>query len=202
MNEQETFLERWARLKREGTGETQSKPAEVQHLQEPELPRAPITSEPAAEAASSLPDVGSITAESDVRLFLQSGVPTDLVRSALRAAWATDPAIRDFVGIAESQWDFNDPTAMPGFGPLTETQSAQSVVRHSVPPVNSAPDAVERKAEIVNPGRDGQVDDVWLSSGMENKNRAREDVTTTQAIHPHHDNTDSASRRHGSALPK
>jgi TorA maturation chaperone TorD len=30
----------------------------------------------------------------------------------------TDPAIRDFIGIAESQWDFNDPTAMPGFGPL------------------------------------------------------------------------------------
>jgi TorA maturation chaperone TorD len=24
----------------------------------------------------------------------------------------------DFIGIAESQWDFNDPTAMPGFGPL------------------------------------------------------------------------------------
>jgi TorA maturation chaperone TorD len=30
----------------------------------------------------------------------------------------TDPAIRDFIGIAENQWDFNDPTAMPGFGPL------------------------------------------------------------------------------------
>ena len=28
------------------------------------------------------------------------------------------PAIRDFMGLAENDWDFTDPTAMPGFGAL------------------------------------------------------------------------------------
>jgi hypothetical protein len=36
----------------------------------------------------------------------------------LRRVWTSDPAIRDFIGIAENQWDFNDPDAIPGFGPL------------------------------------------------------------------------------------
>ena len=43
-----------------------------------------------------------------------------MTRAALRQAWSSDPAIRDFIGIAENQWDFNDPNAMPGFGPLLE----------------------------------------------------------------------------------
>ena len=42
--------------------------------------------------------------------------PLELSRAALRRAWAADPAIRDFVGLAENAWDFTDPTAMPGFG--------------------------------------------------------------------------------------
>jgi TorA maturation chaperone TorD len=65
-----------------------------------------------------LPPLQSITAGTDIRSFLGSSVPVELTKAALRRAWVTDPAIRDFIGIAESQWDFNDPTAMPGFGPL------------------------------------------------------------------------------------
>jgi len=73
---------------------------------------------PAFDPAS-LPPLHSITAGTDIRSFLGSNVPLDLTKAALRRAWVTDPAIRDFIGIAESQWDFNDPTAMPGFGPLS-----------------------------------------------------------------------------------
>jgi hypothetical protein len=54
-------------------------------------------------------------------------VPAHLTRAALRIAWATDPAIRDFVGIAENQWDFNDPAAMPGFGPLRAGDDAATL---------------------------------------------------------------------------
>ena len=67
---------------------------------------------------ASLPSLQSITAGTDIRLFLGSNVPVELTKAALRRTWVTDPAIRDFIGIAENQWDFNDPTAMPGFGPL------------------------------------------------------------------------------------
>jgi hypothetical protein len=75
-----------------------------------------------------LPSIESITAESDIRAFLQSGVPRDLAIAALRRAWVTDPAIRDFIGIAENQWDFTDPAAIPGFGPLHAGDDAQKLV--------------------------------------------------------------------------
>ena len=47
-------------------------------------------------------------------------MPAELTRAALRRAWVSDPAIRDFIGIAENQWDFNDPEAIPGFVSLPE----------------------------------------------------------------------------------
>jgi hypothetical protein len=75
-----------------------------------------------------LPAVGSITATTDIRAFLKPGVPAGLKHAALRQAWATDPAIRDFVGIAENQWDFNDPQSIPGFGLLNPSQNIQRLV--------------------------------------------------------------------------
>jgi TorA maturation chaperone TorD len=80
-------------------------------------PAASSSTSPRFDPAS-LPPLQSITAATDIRLFLGSNVPVELTKAALRRTWVTDPTIRDFVGIAENQWDFNDPTAMPGFGPL------------------------------------------------------------------------------------
>ena len=56
--------------------------------------------------AAILPPIGSIGAASDIRPFLAPGVPVDLTRAALRRAWSTDPAIRDFIGLSENSWDF------------------------------------------------------------------------------------------------
>jgi hypothetical protein len=67
---------------------------------------------------STLPSLESITAETDIRMFLRKGVPAELTRAALRRAWAADPAIRDFIEIAENQWDFVTGSDLPGFGPL------------------------------------------------------------------------------------
>jgi hypothetical protein len=69
-----------------------------------------------------LPPVDTITAQTDVRAFLAPGVPPELTRAALRRAWAADPKIRDFVGLAEYDWDFNAPDAVTGFGPLELTE--------------------------------------------------------------------------------
>ena len=77
---------------------------------------------------TSLPSINSITLDTDIRAFLQAGVPEELKRSALRRAWATNPAIRDFIGIAENQWDFNDPNGIPGFGPLRDTDNIPMLV--------------------------------------------------------------------------
>ena len=45
--------------------------------------------------------------------------------SALRPSSTSDPAIRDFVGLVENGWDFNDPNAMHGFGPITPEEVAR-----------------------------------------------------------------------------
>lgn len=125
----ENFLARWSRRKRE-TGAVDPVPIEPG---EPEglPPAAAATSEDSEVDLSSLPSLESITGETDITAFLRKGIPQDLSRAALRRAWETDPAIRDFVGLAENAWDFNDPNAMPGFGPLdcTEEQLAALLER-------------------------------------------------------------------------
>jgi hypothetical protein len=105
------FLERWSRNKIESEREASDPPAE---------PRAaPVEPAPIPEFdLASLPSLESITAATDIRAFLESGVPRALARAALRRAWSADPAIRDFKGLAENDWDFTDPAAMPGFGAL------------------------------------------------------------------------------------
>jgi len=68
---------------------------------------------------ANLPPIESIGSGSDIRPFLAFGVPPDLTRAALRRAWLTDPAIRDFIGLSENSWDFNAPSGTSGFGSLT-----------------------------------------------------------------------------------
>jgi hypothetical protein len=114
---EDKFLARWSRRKQEAKAP-------------PTLPDAAThddvqsASPPAAEDdeaefdLSSLPSIDSITSATDIKAFLRKGIPQELTRAALRRAWSADPAIRDFVGLAENAWDFNDPSAMPGFGPL------------------------------------------------------------------------------------
>ncbi len=117
MSDVENILARWARRKSEAR--PASKPGEVsgRETAESDAPALPDeNSEPFD--LSSLPLIESINAETDLRVFFAKGVPADLTRAALRAGWSADPAIRDFIGLSENSWDFNDPKAMHGFGTL------------------------------------------------------------------------------------
>jgi hypothetical protein len=78
---------------------------------------------------ASLPTIESIGAESNIRAFLEAGVPGDLARAALRRVWSLDPAIRDFVGLSENSWDFNAPGAMAGFGPIDGEEVGRLLTR-------------------------------------------------------------------------
>src|SRR4051812_28850880 len=115
MTSPENFISRWARLKREFENPVGNRTIETTIVQ----PEAAAAADPAFDRAS-LPSIETIDGNTDIRGFQKSRVPAALTRAALRQAWATDPAIRDFIGIAENQWDFNDPEAIPGFGPLPE----------------------------------------------------------------------------------
>jgi hypothetical protein len=118
MREPEDFLDRWSRRKREAIAESAAvKPTDGANAPTPpaDEPKAPAD---APFDPASLPPIESITANSDVRAFLKPGIPAELSRAALRRAWSADPAIRDFIGLVENGWDFNDPNGIPGFGTM------------------------------------------------------------------------------------
>jgi len=94
----EGFLQRWSRKKIDAE---QKKP----DAPEPDEAAAPEPAGPAVPAGgavppavatnsefdlSSLPSLESITAGTDIRAFLNPGVPAELTRAALRRAWTTD----------------------------------------------------------------------------------------------------------------
>jgi len=135
MSKPETALSRWSRLKRQSASQRREAAAPAREatkeaasgdaIPDREAPAAPFDVE-------SLPPIESIVAGSDIRAFLQKGVPAALTRAALRQAWVSDPAIRDFIEIAENQWDFTRPETIPGFGPLGATDEAQSLIAQAL----------------------------------------------------------------------
>jgi hypothetical protein len=207
MSEPENFLSRWARRKSEA--ETPSADgacvaAQPEVNAEAGLAAAnpePADPDPELPDLESLPAVESITETTDISGFLRSGVPSELTRSALRRAWASDPAIRDFIGIAENQWDFNDPESIPGFGLLDGTEDRPSLLAQAIGQVRKIGDAISNPAvasaealpasapdTIVRPTDPGTAEPtVAVQASL----TAAEDET-----HPGH------PRRHGSALPQ
>jgi hypothetical protein len=127
----EGFLQRWSRRKREKEPDaTAPDPAEPDALEQAAV-KAPPANETPAEPEfdlSSLPSLDEIGPGTKVDAFLKKGVPADLSRAALRRAWVSDPAIRDFVGLSENAWDFNATEGVPGFGPLEMTDDLRRLV--------------------------------------------------------------------------
>ncbi|RDV02069.1 DUF3306 domain-containing protein [Undibacter mobilis] len=127
MTEPENFLQRWSRRKLDA-GETVAQPAAEVVPQKPtvdgeDVEKRPTTTNETSDAVpafdvASLPSLDSIGAETDVSVFLKAGVPGDLRLAALRRAWVADPAIRDFKGLAENDWDFTVPNETMGFGEI------------------------------------------------------------------------------------
>jgi Protein of unknown function (DUF3306) len=150
MNDPENFLSRWSRRKR--TAEEEREPAEPESLESVAKDHSPAVTqensaavesgdekdekkEKAGEPAfdlSKLPSLESITAETDIRAFLAPGVPTELTRAALRRVWVIDPKIRDFIEIAENQWDFTAP-GVPGFDLSPPTGDIKQMLAQILP---------------------------------------------------------------------
>ena len=157
MSEREAFLSRWSRLKREAA-ESRANPVPEESnkpLAEATPPgpqAAPSDQEQRPERENSLPPIDSIESGTDIRAFLEEGVPADLTRAALRRAWSADPAIRDFVGLSENAWDFNASDGVPGFGPISP-DLARRAVSHLLDadrPDSERPDAArEPEHEVV-----------------------------------------------------
>src|ERR1700730_17666164 len=147
------FILRWARLKRasDSAGEKAASSSV-------ETAAAPPQAEGAQDRPfdpASLPSLEQIVADTDIGAFLQSGVPAELTRAALLRAWVSDPVIRDFIGIAENQWDFNDPNGIPGFGPLPSAGGAPVVVTQALSKLESIWEALTELTRSVELDRSG-----------------------------------------------
>ena len=116
MSGDESFLARWSRRKRNVAAQADAEKNPPPSAAEIAKTVSPTTGE--APPPIPLPPIESIASGSDITAFLAHGVPLELARAALRRAWTTDPAIRDFIGLSENAWDFNAPGGVPGFGSL------------------------------------------------------------------------------------
>jgi Protein of unknown function (DUF3306) len=222
VSDQESFLTRWSRRKREADPAASDEapaaaaPNATARAENDETEAPPANSPPAVEQQepavdlANLPPIESITAGTDIRAFLAPGIPAHLTRAALRRAWVADPAIRDFVGLAENAWDFNAPDAIPGFGSVV-SQEAQRLIAELVrnddrvsspegpcePP--QKPDVNASDATPSSPAAVKEVpvaDATDLSPGKQNDADAalqKEDATD--------DRPTRSARHHGGALP-
>ena len=135
MSEPENFLTRWSRRKQEAEhkADRPHEPPAEERAPQPDA-EVPASQTKPADAPqpefdlSSLPPIEAIDVGTDIRSFLQKGVPLELTRAALRRAWSSDPAIRDFIGIAENQWDFATGSDIPAFGPLEASDDVRRMV--------------------------------------------------------------------------
>jgi len=205
------FLRRWSRRKlgdadreREATDEDGAEPAPAADA----VPGAPDAAAPALDPAS-LPPIESISVASDVRAFLAPGVPPELTRAALRRAWVSDPNIRDFIGIAENQWDFTKPDGVPGFGPLELTAELYRMVTalHSSTPSSDAAEAGANsgKTAMADPTATSLPDSTAASPVMAEPaavTRSSENIAATQNDFESEPIEPPVPRKHGGALPK
>jgi hypothetical protein len=210
MTAPESSLSRWSRLKREAVSKGQMG---ADQDDTPARSAGPANKRPEAELdeglvdSEDLPPIDAITVHTDIRAFLKSRVPAELTRAALRRAWISDPAIRDFVGIAENQWDFNDPTAISGFGPMLETDDISALLAQAfgqradlVTALGELPVMLEPPApagtvqKIATPG---QADIPDASSGIAAERPAIEHPGAEQE-----GGAPSKRRAHGGALPR
>ena len=143
------ILQRWVRLKHETKTTAQQAGAVSTGLEgATELPGTDAAMQEPFDPTI-LPSIDSITADTDVVAFLKSGVPTALTRAALRRASTSDPAIRDFIGIADNQWDFNDPNGISGFGRLDAAESGVAFLAQLSSTPGEMPDLLAESATPV-----------------------------------------------------
>lgn len=204
MSDSERFLTRWSRLKqesrREGVAPGDDEPEALQD------PAPPVD-------LTALPDIDSIGPDSDIRPFLQAGVPQELTGAALRSAWVADPSIRDFVEIADNQWDFNVESGIPGFGSLGSADYARRLVARAFAGVPDVQPHLPQSAAEMNSTASSPasvpgpriVDEVWKSgtasapeadTNSGNAPSARQTLATEGSGQP------APKRAHGGALPK
>jgi hypothetical protein len=222
MSEPEDFLTRWSRRKRAAAESESQEPGLAATPARESAPADPAASaQPAAKAEaefdlSTLPSIDSIGPDTDMSVFMKPGVPASLRHAALRRVWVTDPAIRDFKGLQEYDWDFNS-LDVPGFGELGPDVDVRKMVARlfgDKPKDEEAGTTAAGREPARTPDEStGDVaggvssesatdamQQVATSSGEPELVRREENIASQQK-EPRADSRRANMRRHGSALP-
>jgi len=216
VNDEENFISRWSRRKREAADETahskKTDPTQTFNLlDEQPGPGSQISAGPAAKEfdVSSLPPIESIGAGTDITAFMQPGVPSALRHAALRRVWAADPAIRDFVGLNENYWNnVAGAAAAPGFGDLDPGIDVKRMVSELFG--DSTPEKAESESERTSVTPAAISEEVGRTGAEklateQQVGSASAKSTEVAAVHnevPQDRAERSAIRRHGGALPE
>ena len=197
MSGDDGFLSRWSQRKREAKAkEQEALPAETS--------AAEPTAQPEEEFdLSSLPDLDSLSADTDISLFMQKGVPEALRNAALRKMWVLDPSIRNYVGEAlDYAWDWNAPGGVPGSGgEITEQALAFARTLFSQDPIHK------------NVNEDGEVEQTHIAAPASPPEQAITSAETEEEQAPPAEQqelselsteaeTPPKKLRHGGALPR
>jgi Protein of unknown function (DUF3306) len=163
-SELENFLTRWSSRKHANRTQSARQDAPAEH--QPSDESGAVENRALAETGkdgdardnqpfdpAQLPPLDSIGADTSIAAFLRRDVPPELTRAALRRAWTSDPAIKNFVGLVENGWDFNDPPAMSGFGPI----SAEEVARLAGKVIEALPAPEEQTKEVATREKKSQL---------------------------------------------
>ena len=138
------FLSRWSKRKREAlTQPPDEAGAPKSEGDTGRIERAEKTEEEPFDL-SLLPDLETLTGESDIQSFLHKAVPDALRNAALRKVWALDPAVRNYIGEAlDYAYDWNTPGGVPGFGDILSDEQSMAFVRNLL----AGPEADEKLIE-------------------------------------------------------
>jgi hypothetical protein len=217
MSDQENFLSRWSRRKLDPADkqapEKSSPAADVPPIES--APPAPKSEAPEFDV-STLPSLDSIGATSDIRAFLQAGVPSALRLAALRRAWSADPAIRDYIGPNENFWEGVGPGGAPGFGELDPNLDVKKLLAEVFgkaepeprgPTEPASPNEQSPRAEVSGsaaPAANESAQGEPQASAVQN---ATPLLQRDEHVALHHDDPQQEAaaarpRRHGGAMPK
>jgi hypothetical protein len=229
MSEPENFLTRWSRRKRMAEEPDQLAPAADAAPDKAPEASAPASAKPPAARPSdppkpafdsaTLPSLDSIGAQTDIRAFLQAGVPSAMRLAALRRAWTADQAILNFKGLAENDWDFTATDSMRGFGELDPgtdvkkmvaqmfdqtSRAEESAVAAPTPAQEAAPPAGESNTPAVCATRDVDVSNQpQIGTAANTEMVQREENTATQNDDAEIGGVQTKRRRsQGSAMPQ
>jgi len=185
----ERFLARWSRRKRAAARPTAPPAAE---------PPPPEVAPPIDPA--DLPPLDAIGPESDVSRFLAAGVPPDLARAALRRAWSADPAIRDFVGLAENSGDLMAPGGALGFGSIAP-EEVERLLGQALGAPAAAPAPAPTEGPLPEAGS-ARTERVARAPEAPTEPEHAQEANAAEQHEPENARAEMPRPSHGGALPK